>query len=175
MTGKQKRIFLGFSGKPRGGKDTSAAAILREFPQAKIYSISDLICAELGLARGEVKDVSILQAHSHKRCAKDPLYWARQIASAIERDAPQIAIVTNVRRWDEANFYREKGCALVRVTALNPNGSLYISRDRDPNDPLETELDGYSFDYYLTAKRKTQVRWLERQAVLLMQELLEGQ
>lgn len=175
MTSKQKRIFLGFSGKPRGGKDTAAAAILCEFPQAKIYSISDLICAELGLARNEVKDVSILQAHSHKRCAKDPLYWARQIAGAIERDAPPIAIVTNVRRWDEANFYREKGCALVRVTALNPNGSLYISRDRDPNDPLETELDGYNFDYYLTAKRKTQVRWLERQAVLLMRELLEGQ
>ena len=175
MTSKQKRIFLGFSGKPRHGKDTAAAAILREFPQAKIYSISDLICAELGLARGEVKDVSILQAHSHKRCARDPLYWARQIAEAIERDAPHIAIITNVRRWDEANFYRERGCALARVNGLNQNGSLYISRDRDPNDPLETELDGYNFDYYLIAKKPGQKRWLERQAVNLIHELLEPQ
>jgi len=175
MTGKQKRIFLGFSGKPRHGKDTAAAAILREFPQAKIYSISDLICAELGLARNEVRDVSILQAHSHKRCAKDPLYWARQIAEAIERDAPHIAIITNVRRWDEAQFYRGMGCVLVRVTSLNPNGSPYVPRDRDMNDPLETELDGYNFDYHLTAKRKTQIRWLERQAFSLVCELQEGQ
>lgn len=170
---RPKRIFLGLSGKPRHGKDTAASAILKAFPGTKIYSISDLICAELGVKRDEVKDVGILQAHSHKRTNGDPLYWARQIHFATERDYSPVSILTNVRRFDEAEFYRDKGWRLCRVIALNPNGSLYISRDRDPNDELETQLDGYNFEFRIVARKPGQKHWLETQAVNLVNCLLE--
>ncbi len=171
-----KRIFLGFSGRSRHGKDSAASAIFEAFPGTKIYSISELICAELGVKRAEVQDVRILQRHSHLRCENDPLYWARQIALAVERDEAPVSVLSNVRRWDEAEFYRSQGWRLCRVTALNPDGSLYIGTNAlDHNDPLETQLDRYNFEFHITARKPGQLAWLRGQAVLLANYLLEGE
>jgi hypothetical protein len=164
-------LKLGFSGKPRSGKDTAAAAIKNSWPDfVKVYSISDLICAELGLVRDEVTDVSILQNHSNFRCAKDSMYWTKQILSAIQRDKPKIAILSNVRRFEEAEKLRLAGFVLVRFTRLNHNGSFFVANDRDMNDALETELDLYNFDFHVISKTG-QVEWIQHQAVSLVKTL----
>lgn len=172
-----KRIFLGLSGKPQHGKDTVAEAIRYVFSRrVKTYSISDLICAELGVSRKDVKDARILQAHSHMRCANDPLYWARQIQDAVNAGTEQISLLTNVRREDEAHYYLSRGWRLCRVIALNPDGSLYISGDRDANDPLETQLDRFNFEFRIIARKPGYLHWLQAQAIALVECLLaEGE
>lgn len=157
-------ILLGFGGKPRSGKDTAALAIVEEFPDTRVYSISELICRELGVKREEVKDVSLLQREGARMAAGNPRFFVEKILGEIERDAPPIAIVPNVRRWEEAEFLRKKDFALVRFVRLNKNGSPFIARDRDPNDPLETDLDFFNWEYRITAKTG-QVEWLKSQAV----------
>lgn len=116
-----------------------------------------------------------MQEHSHRRCAEDPLYWARQILAAASNDGAPISMLTNVRRRDEAELYKREGWTLVRVIALNASGSLYIPQDRNMNDPLETELDGWNWDYRIIARKPGQKKWLEAQAVTLVRCLLEGQ
>ena len=170
------RVFLALSGKAHHGKDTVANAIFHAFPgQVKVYSISELICDELGLRRSDVKDVRALQAHSHARCAKDPLYWARQIQTRAAAGSERISILTNVRREDEAHFYIANGWRLCRVIALNPDGSLYMASDRNQNDPLETQLDRFNFEFRIIARKPGYLRLLEAQAVALAMYLTEGE
>lgn len=173
-----RRVFIGLGGKPRHGKDSAARAMLAEAvrlgARAEALSISELICAELGLRREDVRDLGVLQEHSHRRCAKDPFYWTRQIARAAQASRSEIVLLTNVRRRDEAEYLRVRGWRLARVIALNEDGSLYTPwpADRDLNDPLETQLDHYNWEFRLIARKPGQLGWLEAQAAALVRHLL---
>jgi hypothetical protein len=168
-------IFLALSGKPHAGKDTFANAILNRWPdETRTYSVSEMICEELGVVRSEVKDARILQACGSKRRREDPFYWIRKVVAAVERERPAIAIFTNLRLINEVTVVRAYGAVTVRLTRLNENGSLYIAGDRDMNDPLETELDNFQFDYFITAK-SGQTSWIAAQAIALVKTLRNGE
>jgi len=173
------RIRIGFGGKPRHGKTTAAEAIRRAYgaESVEIISISELICAELGVKREEVADVRDLQRHSHARCAADGLYWARQAQIRSNQCEKEIVVLANVRRVDEAEYFLGHGWALARVMALNADGSLYVPMDaaRDLNDPLETALDRWNWPYRMVAQKPGQKEWLEAQAEALVDYLLDVQ
>ena len=170
-------VLLAFGGKPRHGKSSAAEAITERF-KARVLSISELIAAELGLKREEIKDLSVLQKHSHARCKRDCFYWARQIhrQAMLANGETQIVICPNLRRLDEAEYLAARGWHLARVIALNEDGSLYTPTNdgRDLNDPLETQLDNYNWDYRLISRKPGGLLWLRQQAIALAEYLLSG-
>ena len=100
---------------------------------------------------------------------EDENFWLERIEKRIE-NRPLLVIVPNIRYANEAAWVDERGF-LIRVTALNMNGSPYISPDRDPNHDSETELEFARADYYITAYRD-QVDVLRGMAVAVLENIL---
>jgi AAA domain len=165
-------LILGFGGKPGSGKTTAADAIKASFAGVVVYSISDLICAELGVKREEVKDARVLQDHGTRQRAKDKLHYTRQIVQQIAKDSPRIAVISNVRMVTEVVGVRALQGHLIRCTCFNIDGSEYSKNDRDMKHALETELDGFNWDHYITAKRG-ESRLVRMQTVTLVRYLLD--
>lgn len=74
---------------------------------------------------------------------KDPDYWVKLLDKRIEQEHPEIALVTDVRFQNEAEWVHSKNGALVKVVRIKSDGTPYISPDRDPNHPSEAALDSY--------------------------------
>lgn len=145
-------LVLGFGGKPGSGKTTAADAIKASFPGVGVYSVSDLICAELGVKREDVKDARILQDHGTRQREKDRNYWIKKVLDSIRQDDPRIAVIPNIRMHTEVLGVRILHGRLIRYTCLNANGTEYNANDRDMKHVLETELDDFNWDHYITAK-----------------------
>jgi hypothetical protein len=165
-------LVLGLGGKPGSGKTTAAEAIQRRFAGTVIYSVSDLICAELGVKREDVKDARILQDHGTRQREKDELYWIKQILDRITVERPRIAVIPNVRMLTEVAGVRYLRGHLIRCTCLDVDGSEYSKNDRDMAHVLETELDDFNWDFYIAA-RCGQSRLLEMQSVTLVEYLID--
>jgi hypothetical protein len=150
-------LVLGLGGKPHSGKTVAAETIVKRYPDSKIYSISELICEELGLRREEVRDASILQDHGALRRKENPNYWSEKILRAVRRDSPRIAVIPNVRTMQEIETFRSVGARFIRYTRLNHDGSPYIANDRNMTHPLETELDSFNWDFYITTKTAQEI------------------
>lgn len=165
-------ILLGLGGKPHSGKSV-AAEVLRG-SGARIYSISDMICEELGVKRERVSNPRILQDHGHRQREKNPNYWTDKIIAAISTESPDLAVIPNIRMPNEAALVHLVGGHLVRYVRLNGDGSQYVASDRDMNHPLETTLDHFNWDFYITAKGG-QRSLIEVQTVALLRYLKESQ
>lgn len=146
-------LVLGLGGKPHSGKTMAADALTKAHFNAKVYSISDLICEELGVTRSHVKDARILQDHGQSRREEDPLYWVCRIEKRIVDESPEVAIIPNIRAFTEVDMVRRLCGRLIRYTRLNPDGTCYAANDRDMNHPLETALDNFNWDHYITVKQ----------------------
>lgn len=149
-------LVLGLGGKPHSGKTLSAETILARHPGTKLYSISDMICEELGVVRSEVKDPRILQNHGTLRRSQDELYWINRVIEAIDRDRAPLAVITNVRMLTEVAGVRKFGGYLIRYTRLDVDGGPWITNDRDMAHVLETALDDFNWDFYITVKHGQQ-------------------
>jgi len=159
-------ILFGVSGRARNGKTTVAdsfydCAVQRGLT-ARQYSIGDLVlefCIRSGRLQPKTREeLNAAELHTlvyvgQREREKDPYFWLRKVRYAISVDNPDVAIIPNIRMPEEVDFVREHDGYLIRVIALNPNGSQFISPDRDANDPTETELHDVRADYVLTAYR----------------------
>jgi hypothetical protein len=180
-------ILMGLSGRARSGKTACCGAIAEHHRNhaaggVGIYDFGAEVlaeCKEKGLlpataVRSELRplQLSVLQDWGYRRRQEDARYWIRRLEQRIARENPALALVPNIRYQNEAAWVHGAGGHLVRVVRLNANGTPYISSDRDPNHPSETELEFWPADYYLTARGGDEAL-LCRQAVALYAWLLE--
>lgn len=75
---------------------------------------------------------------------QDPDHWVKALDSRIKAEKPEIALITDVRFPNEANYIHGNNGAVVKVVRIKADGTPYVSPDRDPNHPSETALDDYT-------------------------------
>lgn len=180
---ESKPFLVGFGNKARHGKNFVADEVHALLPrETRLYSFATALKAFARVFGMREKDGSILQALGTNVFRKvDPDIWVRVLKYQIEEENPKCALITDVRFPNEANYIRNSGGLLVRVSRTrglsehNPLGLIgiwnqlrarldspnpfrkpkvivpWVSPDRDPNHPSETALDDYPFDICLTA------------------------
>lgn len=148
-----KIVALGH--KARNGKDTVAQLMLERDPRrVKIYSFGNALkcfCRVMGWMGP--KDGPLLQTIGTEVFRKqDPDKWVRVLSYQIEEEKPEIAVISDLRFPNEADWVRGSGGIVVRIKRLHDNGEQYLSTDRPTNHPSEIALDNYLFDYTFSAK-----------------------
>ena len=143
-------MIIGILGRARSGKSTVASALVRltttlYYLQASQYDIGQEV---LELLPHELHTLVLVGKQKRE---EEPDFWLDKIGRRMWHEAPDVAVIPNVRYTNEADFVRQHSGYLIRVVALNPNGSEYISPDRDANHESETELLGVRTDFTLTA------------------------
>jgi hypothetical protein len=160
-------LIIGLGHKARNGKDTAGEAIKAYYDnQADLLKLHGLKgglkvsivkfaaalyqeCRDLhGMTE---KDPVLLQNVGMRRRKEAPKYWIKKAFDSIPVET-NIAVFTDVRFLNEAEFIQSQGGHLINVIRLNEDGSRYISTDRPANHPSETELDDYNFDYTIVSK-----------------------
>ena len=161
-------LLIGFGNKARHGKDTACEAIadhynaLRERsfkhgliskePRVQQFRFAEALYDEARTLYGMIgKDAPLLQRIGSERRAQDEYYWVKQVFNQIERSQPDIALISDVRYLNEANFIKGVGGYLVNVARLNADGTPFVADDRPANHPSEVELDEYNWDYRIIA------------------------
>ena len=164
-------LIVGFGNRARHGKDTAGEAVVAYFekerarfikhygmtapglpPVAKLYKFAGALYAECRELHGMTeKDAPLLQKVGMDRRAENENYWVDQVAAAVDKDKPGIAVLTDVRFPNEAQFVRDRNGILVNVSRLTALGQPYVSGDRPADHPSETALDGYRWDYHIKA------------------------
>lgn len=178
-------LTIGFVGRAKSGKTTATDAIQQRVTnlglRSQIFDIGQEIqkyCTMEKLIPDKPRqelttaELDILVQTGFQKRQEDPNFWVSKINYTIIRDVPDIALVPNVRYPNEIDLIRNLKGVLVFVKSLNPNGSEFISRDRDPNHPSESQLDERDADFFLTAKR-SQPGLVEAQAVTLFEYLMK--
>ena len=146
---------IGLGHKARHGKDTAASHIVRETKGAAVvHSFSDDLYAIARIIFGmKKKDGSVLQwlgTEGFRR--KDPQTWVDSMYWKLDYKRPRIAVIPDCRFPNEAEFVKDMGGTLIKVTRVDSHGNPYVVTDRDPNHPSEVALDGYEdWDYAIQA------------------------
>jgi len=159
-------IIIGITGRCRSGKTVVAAALEAAAKQrgltVKRYEFGQLVldyCIKSGRVppkcREELNPAELhTLIYTGKQKREEQIdFWVDKMEYEIITDGVSVAILSGVRFPNEARLIREHDGYLIRVVALNANGSQFISPDRDANDPTETELHDVRADYVLTAYR----------------------
>jgi len=149
-------FIIGIGHKCRHGKDTAATHIVQQTRgQARIFSLADDVYAVARIIFGMTKkNPSMLQwIGTEGFRSKDPQTWVNSLYWNIYNKRPAIAVIPDVRFPNEAEFVKNAGGVLIKVSRLAGDGLPYVAADRDPNHPSETALDGYDgWDYRVTVK-----------------------
>jgi hypothetical protein len=162
-------ILIGLGSKARQGKDTAGQAICDYYnskrdlqaehdlpivaPEARIFKFADAlykVCREEYEMVG--KNAPLLQKVGEGRRNEFGLnYWIQQLEKSMS-GFKGVAVITDMRYTNEADWVKSKGGWTVQVSRVNQDGSPFVSDDRDPNFVSETQLDGYNFDAYIKSK-----------------------
>lgn len=157
-------LLLAFGHKARNGKDLCARAIKDYFEYTVPVELFPFAGALYDVCRNEYgmteKDPDLLQRIGHGRRQEDPLYWVKRNflkidmwASKLKDPANAIAIITDLRYLNEAEYIHSRGGKLIKVVRIDVNGLPFIAPDRDPNHPSEIDLDSYTgWDAFIIAK-----------------------
>lgn len=162
-------ILIGLGNKARNGKDTAGEAIVEYFnsmlhlqtkhglkpatPVARIFKFADALYK---IAREEYgmkeKNATLLQdIGNHRRIEFGLDYWIKKLEESM-KSFNGVAVITDMRYANEAEWVKSKGGFTIQVTRLNEDGTQYIATDRDPNHPSEVQLDSYNYDAYIRSK-----------------------
>jgi len=169
-------ILIGLGNRARQGKDFVAKYMQEAYPEIRLYSFAkilkeycrdhhDTLLYKWQLAH-QTKETPVHKADPIYGCSailqwfgtdvtrKDrPNYWVNELSKILKQDGPEIAVITDVRFSNEAEFVKENGGTLVQVIRRNEDGTQYLDANRDPNHSSETALDDYmDWDYILTCK-----------------------
>jgi len=90
------------------------------------------------------------------RRASDPDYFVKDVDARINflktRGIINIAI-PDLRFHNEADYIKNNGGLLIKVTRINQDGSLFFTDDRDTKHQSEIDLDDYDgWDYEIVAQ-----------------------
>jgi hypothetical protein len=155
------RLIVGFGSKARQGKDSAAYAIqdyARRFslPDVRIFKFAAALYQECEEHHGMIgKDAPLLQRVGQARREQNENYWVDRLRFSMG-NFKGIALITDVRYKNEANWIRDSGGFLVNVTRLNEDGTPFIATDRPADHPSEIELDNYNWDAYIKTKTNQQ-------------------
>jgi hypothetical protein len=168
-------LLIGLGHKCRQGKDTVAKLWAELNEDVKLYSFANAL-KEYCKANHDTLEPRWQYEHQTKQkpaWKDDPIYgctpilqwwgakmretnedcWVDMAKHKIDDDFARIAVITDVRYQNEAEFVKSQNGFLVDIVRRNADGSRYISTDRDPNHISETALDEYmGWDYILMAK-----------------------
>lgn len=168
---------MAFGNKAQQGKD-SAAAVIKEYaalnglPEVRIFKFAEALYSECRELHGMTeKDAPLLQRVGSERRAKDKDYWVKQVAKQL-KSFDGIALITDLRYFNEALFIKESRGFLVNVQRLNGDGKPFIAPDRPADHPSEIELDNYPWDYFIKTHTGEEALAAE-QALTLFNYLLE--
>lgn len=162
-------LLIGLGNKCRQGKDIAAEAIRDYYnrqlelavkhnlrhrvPTAEIFKFAESLYEECRCNHGMIeKDAPLLQRVGTERRAQDPEYWIKRCFDKIWATKPEIALISDVRYQNEAQFIRQNGGYLINVSRVSLDGTPFISADRPADHPSETELDDYEWDYFIKAR-----------------------
>lgn len=162
-------IGLGFAA--RNGKDSAAKAIINHYGSQydmRRYAFADELkkevegidqfsyCLEHGLHYDIAPDRSdplcegvhgkqraVLQHYGVAKRQITPFYWVLKVKDAIERDRPQVALITDLRFNSEYLFVKATKGYTVKVTRLGYRGLVGL----EAAHISETELANRQFDY----------------------------
>lgn len=169
-------IVIGFGHKARQGKDTAAEFATEMFNVPSIAPVftarqlrfADALYQECREIYGMTeKDAPLLQRHGQLRRLENENYWLDKVFDQIDLGVPGFAFISDVRYRNEAERIKSVGGFTVDVRRLNEDGTLFIDQSRPADHPSEIDLDGYNFDYYITAKsgQSMLVKWQTLQIV----------
>lgn len=180
------KLIVGLCGRARHGKD-STAEVMKFFIENRGFScylstISGAVLRDAyyqGLIPHQERslctpaELDLLVKHGHAGRLIDEDYWIRQVSLEILNEQPDVALIPGVRFPNEINWLRQANGFIIRIVRFNHDGSLFIARDRDPNDPMETVLNRVVADFEISAKTG-QEDWLKSQGRALASHLLQG-
>lgn len=153
---------VGVTGRARHGKDTLARELMRQLAAAgtlaERFAFSDSVAvaertAPLpGDAPMTTRNPSRLQRRGEYERARDPFIWLRATYGTIEDRRPEVAIITGLRTPAEVAMVRGMGGLVVRVTRIDAEGQPFVTSDRDPNHPIEQQIDSLQEDLRIDVK-----------------------
>jgi hypothetical protein len=155
------RLIVGFGSKARQGKDSAAYAIQDyahrlSLAEVRIFKFATALYQECEEHHGMIgKDAPLLQRVGQSRRQQNENYWVDRLKFSMG-NFKGIALITDVRHKNEAQWIRDSGGFLVNVTRINDDGTPFISLDRPADHPSETELDDYNWDAYIKTKTNQQ-------------------
>jgi hypothetical protein len=180
-------MILGLTGRARSGKSDTASAISKRATELKLkptlYDIGNLVrefCINHKLIPDKPRqylnkeELSTLVRIGAEQREKDPNFWLQQLQDELPEPHNSVIIMPNVRYQNEADFVKRNGGYTIKIVALNPNGSEFISPDREPNHPSETELQHLNANYFITTRRG-EAPLLKAQARTLFDHILSTQ
>lgn len=161
-------IVIGLGHKARQGKNYVADFMKAQDNRVKIYAFADELKKYCAAHHDELLPQWQLanQTKQVPACKEDPIYgytkilqwygtdvarkadpdtWVKALATRMETDAPEIAVVTDVRFPNEAEYIASQGGYLIEVVRLNEDGTQYVDPGRDPQHPSEIALNGYTY------------------------------
>lgn len=151
------KLIIGFSGKARSGKNSCVDAIIQarnnqpydikgysfaEFLKAEIAGREYELCEQFGIEpQPNERWVKLLQYYGtdYKR-KRSPFYWINQLKAKLDAENPTIALISDVRFVNEAQFCLSGGGYVVRIERLG-----FVDPTRDPHHISETNLDDFPF------------------------------
>lgn len=151
-------FVLGLGHRARHGKDSVAREIVRQCAAqgiyAKQYAFADALKAYCRVAFGmREKDARLLQyVGTDIFRERQPDIWVRVLIDTIREQAPDVALVTDMRFPNEADAIISLGGFTMKVERYTPGGDLWVAEDRDPNHPSEIALTDYRFDETVAAQ-----------------------
>jgi hypothetical protein len=169
-------ILIGLGNKARQGKDFVANYMQEAIPDIVFYSFADELKRHCRKHHDELLPQWQLarQTKQMPACKEDPIYgygpilqwygtevvrkqspdhWVHVIASKIEIEKPEIAVIKDVRFPNEATWVKNHDGFLVEVIRLNEDGTRYYDPNRDKNHTSETALDDYmGWDFIIRAQ-----------------------
>ena len=171
-------MLLAFGHRARQGKDTAGEAVVdyynkrratafahlssnvctredidRLYPEAKLFKFADAlyeVCRnEYGMT---TKDAPLLQKVGDGRREQfGKTYWIDKLSAKIDA-FKGIAVITDVRYTNEADWVNARGGHCINVRRLHPDGTPFVTTDRDPNFISEVQLDPYNYEFYIMSK-----------------------
>ncbi len=164
---------IGLGHKARNGKD-STACVFQDFfgSQARRYAFADALRAICRVDHGmTVKDAKLLQRVGTDvyRNVRGENVWVDALYWTIAEQQPLVAIITDVRFFNEAQMVKDMGGSIIKCVRRCQDGSQFIDPSRDKTHRSETELDSYTdWDYVIDADR---ISGLEYQAVQIAERI----
>jgi hypothetical protein len=100
------------------------------------------------------------------RREKDPFYWVKALDNKLREDAPQFALVPDVRFLNEVFWVKSRGGDTVKVTRYG------FPEIESSNHPSETQLANYEFDYEINVLDGN-LEELQRDAVVIFDLIVD--
>jgi len=164
-------------GRARAGKSEFCEAIYGHCgyvgTPCEIYDLGDEVrrhCIAEGLLPDKARtalnaeELAVLIRVGREQRESNDHFWIDKIARRIREDEKDVALIPNLRYENECAWVRDQGGVLVRIERRNPDGSPYISLDRDPNDVSECGLLFYPANHVILNEEK----WLLRDYALTL-------